>query len=97
MIEPRQQYKANGYQFQLQTYGMLPTTEAGTIRCKAIYVDDRDAGDVNIEVLVMDLGKPHHLSESQEFLFRLPGNNSWGSYAWSFRDMTAAIRKFERI
>lgn len=97
-MQPRQQYKTGGgYIIGLYKHQLLPPTEGGAIRCKAIYVDDRNINDTNIEVVIMTWSPPHSLAESKEHYFALPATEQWGSQGWSFTNLEAAENKYNSI
>ena len=97
MMEPRQQYKTGGYTFNLHKYELLLPTKKGTARCKAIYKDDRDKSNTNVEVVIMTWGLPHPMSASKESYFGMPATSEWGNKGWSFRDLGAAEIKYNSI
>ena len=96
-MEIKQTYKVNGYIFNLVEHAMLPPTKSGKQRYKAIYIDNRKANDINIEVSIVSENKPHPFSGKTENEFYIPSIRDWGSQGWSFRDMAAAKIKYDGI
>ena len=95
-MEPRQQYKANKFTFNLHKYDLLPPTKKGVIKCKAIYMDNSD-NPPNIEVLIMVWSPPNPRFGGTEYLFTLPSTENWGNAGWSFRDLDAAEIRYNSI